>query len=124
MKTSNNVESWFPHLQLQINHCWKVPSQIKTYGGKKLLSVEVLIKKKFCMYDLLLRVSQTERIFGILLFYETKKYELQKEMLGEKQRRKMRAGQPGPQPAKSAGPTAKLRASGLRARSKSRPVYF
>ena len=33
----------------------------------------------------------------------------------------MRAGQPGPQPAKSAGPAAKLRASGPRARSKSRP---
>ena len=43
-------------------------------------------------------------------------------MLSEKQRRKMRVGQPGPQPAKSAGPTAKLRASGPRARSKSRPA--
>ena len=43
-------------------------------------------------------------------------------MLNEKQRRKMRAGQPGPQPAKSAGPAAKLRASGPRARSKSRPA--
>ena len=36
----------------------------------------------------------------------------------------MTAGQPGPQPAKSAGPTAKLRASGPQARSKSRPVYI
>ena len=34
----------------------------------------------------------------------------------------MRGGQPGPQPAKSAGPTAKLRASGPRARSKLRPA--
>ena len=34
----------------------------------------------------------------------------------------MRAGQPGPLPAKSAGLTAKLRASGPRARSKLRPV--
>ena len=36
----------------------------------------------------------------------------------------MRGGQPGPQPAKSAGPTAKLRASGPRARSKKRPAYW
>ena len=35
----------------------------------------------------------------------------------------MRAGQPGPQSAKTAGPTAKLRALGPRARSKSRPDY-
>ena len=34
----------------------------------------------------------------------------------------MGAGQPGPLLAKSAGPTAKLRASGPRARSKSRPA--
>ena len=39
-------------------------------------------------------------------------------MLSEKQRRKMRVGQPGPQPAKSAGPAAKLQA-----RSKSRPDH-
>ena len=36
----------------------------------------------------------------------------------------MRAGQPGPLPAKSAGPTAKLRASGPRARSKKRPAHY
>ena len=34
----------------------------------------------------------------------------------------MRTGQPGPQSAKSAGPTAKLRAKGPRARSKKRPA--
>ena len=38
----------------------------------------------------------------------------------------MRAGQPGPQPAKTAGPTAKLRASGPRPRAlpKKRPGSF
>ena len=35
----------------------------------------------------------------------------------------MRAGQPGPQSAKIAGPAAKMWASGPRARSKSRPAY-
>ena len=90
------------------------------------------------MYDMLpkvyaLNVSE-ERLFSIILFFfflnswnVTLKNVI--KIVSEKKVEcktgsQMGAGQPGPLLAKSAGPTAKLRASGPRARSKSRPEYY
>ena len=89
------------------------------------------------MYDMLpkvyaLNVSE-ERLFSIILFFNFLNLRnitlknvnkiVSERKVECKTDSKMRAGQPGPLPAKSAGPTAKLRASGPRARSKSRPVH-
>ena len=64
-----------------------------------------------------------EREYSVSCFANFKIYESEKKV-ESKSDSQMRGGQPGPQPAKSAGPTAKLRASDPRARSKKRPAYY
>ena len=67
----------------------------------------------------ILKMSQ-ESEYSVSCFANFKIYESEKKV-ESKSDSQIRAGQPGPQPAKSVGPTAKLRALGPRARSKLRP---